>query len=69
MFEDPKSQTAGFRLDLRQDRILPGSEKSRRGWAHIETAYLLCPERLLEEFKQDPQYVNSVYISFPFTLI
>ena len=56
MFEDLQSQTAGFHPDLRQDQILPGSEKSFRGWANIETAYLLCPERYLEEFRNDPQY-------------
>ena len=57
MFEDPQSRTAGFHPDLRHEPILPGSPKSHRGWAHLETAYLLCPERYLEEFRQDPQYV------------
>lgn len=27
---------------------------------YIETAYLLCPERLLDEFMEDPEYVNSL---------
>ena len=57
MFEDPQSRTAGFHPDLHHEPILPGSPKSHRGWAHLETAYLLCPERYLEEFRQDPQYV------------
>lgn len=55
MFEDPHSRTAGFHPDLRQDPLLPGSEKFHRGWAYIETAYLLCPERYLDEFKRDPE--------------
>jgi hypothetical protein len=64
MFEDTKSQTAGFHPDVRQDRLLPGSEKSRRGWAHIETAYLLCPERYVEEFKLYPEYVYLFFHSY-----
>jgi hypothetical protein len=57
MFENPRSQTAGFNPELQQDPLLPGTEKSHRGWAYIETAYLLCPERYLEEFMRDPEYV------------
>lgn len=55
MFEEPNSRTAGFIPELQQEPLLPGSEKSRRGWAYIETAYLLCPERHLEDFKRDPE--------------
>jgi hypothetical protein len=61
MFEKPGSQTAGFIPELQQDPLLPGSEKSHRGWAYIETAYLLCPERYVEEFKRDPEYL--LYLS------
>ena len=68
MFDDPHSQTAGFIPEFQQELLLPGGEKSRRGWAHIETAYLLCPERYLDEFKHDPEYISfpSIYplISF-----
>lgn len=57
MFEDSQSRTAGFHPDLQQDRLIPGTDKSLRGWAYIETAYLLCPERYLDEFKADPEYI------------
>ena len=61
MFEDPGSHTAGFLPELQQDPLIPGDDKSRRGWAYIETAFLLCPERYLEDFKMDPEYVHIFF--------
>ena len=52
MFEEPGTRTAGFHPDLQQEPLIPGAEKSLRGWAYIETAFLLCPERHLEEAGQ-----------------
>jgi hypothetical protein len=57
MFEDPCTRTAGFHPTLQQELLIPGSEKSVRGWAYLETAFLLCPERHLDEFKRDPKCV------------
>jgi hypothetical protein len=55
MFENPSQKTAGFNEELQEDPLVPGSAKSLRGWNYIETAYLLCPERSLDEFLNDPE--------------
>jgi hypothetical protein len=35
----------------------PHGEKNIRGFNHVETARLLCPEHRLAEFDSDPEFI------------
>ncbi|KAJ3501316.1 hypothetical protein NLJ89_g9389 [Agrocybe chaxingu] len=60
LFEDERKGSI-FPSGLQQEVLLPNDPKSLRGWNHIETANLLCPLRLKEEFLQDPYaFIDSV---------
>ena len=38
--------------------LLPSVSKNFRGFRHADTASLLCPLRLLDQFEADPVYVS-----------
>lgn len=51
-------------------RLEPDAAKEQRGWAHLETARLLCPVEMLDEFDADshvyvPYHISSIGSSRP----
>jgi len=53
MFEDPKGGSKFKDLEG-YEVLLPVDTKDSRGFRHIDTASLLCPLHLKEEFDHDP---------------
>jgi len=54
MYEDQHAGSIFFQDGEKPPAIIPNGRKDVRGFNHIDTAYLLCPLRLQEEFNADP---------------
>ncbi|KAF8152288.1 hypothetical protein B0H34DRAFT_821131 [Crassisporium funariophilum] len=52
IFENPYQ--GSHWVEIVQEPLVPGDDKGARGFHHVETAALLCPLRLLDEFEEDP---------------
>ena len=57
LFENPK-RGSRFPPALKNDRLLNSDSKNLRGFHNLDTADLLCPLRLHDQFNEDPMYAT-----------
>lgn len=53
LYEDPKVGSR-FQADYEIERLLGSNRKGARGFYHLDTADLLCPLSMKNEFEDDP---------------